>query len=57
MSLLEQDITRKKRVVKRMTELEVDNSKEYKEKAIWYNAIYDSESKSDQLPELYYLVE
>ena len=45
-SVPEQDTTRKKRVNKRVTELEVGNSKEYKIKAIWDTTIYASKSES-----------
>ena len=56
MSLLEQDITRKKRV-KKVPELNArDNSKEYEVEAIWENAVYAMESESSHLPGLYYLV-
>ena len=58
MSLLEQDNTRKGRLDKNMTELDIgnDNSEEYKVKAIWDSAVYLRESKSGHLPSLYYLV-
>ena len=58
MSLLEQDTTKKKWVDKRVTELELKagNNKEYKVEAIWDSAVYASESESDQLPGIYYLV-
>ena len=58
MSLLEQDITRKERVDKRVKELELeaDNSKKYKAEAIQDSAVYASKLESGQLPGLYYLV-
>ena len=37
-------------------ELEAGDSKEYKLKAIWNNAVYASKSELGQLPSLYYLV-
>ena len=44
--LLEQDITRKKRVDKNMTEIKVvNNSKEYKIKAIQFSAVYTNKAK------------
>ena len=57
-SLLEQNTTRKKRVYKWVTELELEagNGKEYKVEAAWDNAVYASESELGQLPGLYYLV-
>ena len=57
-SLLEQDTTKKKRVDKQITELdlEVGNSKEYEVEAIWNSAVYASKSESGQLLGLYYLV-
>ena len=55
-SLLEQDITKKKRVEK-VSELDTgDNSKEYKVEAIWDSAVYAMESELGHLPGLYYLV-
>ena len=47
MSLLQQKTIKKKRVDKRIIELELEasDSKEYKVEAIWDNAIYASESK------------
>ena len=41
---------------KRVTELEVGNSKKYKVEVIWNSVIYASKSESGQLPGLYYLV-
>ena len=55
MSLLEQDIIRKRRVNKKVIELETGKSKEYKVEAIWNNAVYARKSKS-HLPRLYYLI-
>ena len=57
-SLLEHDTTRKERVDKQVTELELEagNSKEYKIKAIQDSAVYTSKLESGQLPGLYYLV-
>ena len=57
MSVLEQDITRKERVDKKITKLEfkVGNSKEYKVEAIWDSAVYANKAKSHLLG-LYYLV-
>ena len=56
-SLLEQDITRKKQVDNKVTKLdfEAGKSEEYKIEAIWDSAVYVRESESD-LPRLYYLV-
>ena len=55
--LLEQDITKKEQVDKKVTELdfEAGNSEEYKVEAIWDSTVYAKESK-DHLPKLYYLV-
>ena len=57
-SLLEQDSTRKERVDKWVTELELEagNSQEYELKVIWDSAVYANKSESGQLPGLYYLV-
>ena len=57
MSLLEQNIIRKERVDKKVTEweFEASNNKEYKVKAMWDSAIYANKTK-DPLPELYYLI-
>ena len=57
-SLLEQDISRKERVDKRVTELELEagNSKKYEVEAIRDSTVYASKSESGQLPGLYYLV-
>ena len=50
-SLPEQDTTKKERVDKRVTELELEagNSEEYKIEAIWDSAVYTSKSESGQL--------
>ena len=58
MSLLEQNITKRERVDKRVKELKLEsgNSEEYKVVAIWDSVVYTSESKSSQLPSLYYLI-
>ena len=46
MSLLEQNITKKKWVNKNITKLEAaNNSKEYKVEAIWNSAIYANKAK------------
>ena len=57
-SLLEWDITRKKRVDRKVKELELKagDSKEYEVEAIWNSAVYASKLESGQLPGLYYLV-
>ena len=57
MSLLEEDITKKERVNKKMTELdfETGNSEEYKVEVIRDSAVYNRESES-HLPGLYYLI-
>ena len=57
MSLLEQNINKKGRVDKKITELEfeADNSKEYKVEAIRDIAVYANKAKG-HLPGLYYLV-
>ena len=57
MSLLEQDITRKRRVDKKVTELEFEagDSKKYKMEAIWDSAVYDNKAEG-RLLGLYYLV-
>ena len=58
MLMLEQDITKKERVSKKVLELDASdkNSKEYKVKAIWDSIVYANKSDSDYLPDLYYLV-
>ena len=54
--LLKQDITKKKRMDKNVTELDAgDNSKEYKVEIIWDSAVYAKKSKN-HLSKLYYLV-
>ena len=57
MSLLEQDITKKERMDKKVTKLELEagNSKEYKIEAIWDSAVYAKKVKGN-LPSPYYLV-
>ena len=57
MSLLEQDITRKERVDKKVTELDfkADDREEFKVEAIRDSAVYAKESEG-HLPGLYYLV-
>ena len=55
-SLLEKDITRKKRV-KKVWELDASNdSKKYKIEVIWDKIIYINELESGHLSGLYYLV-
>ena len=60
MLLLEQDITRKRRVNEEVRQMEFDTgddeSGEYKMEAIWDSAVYARELKSGHLPGLYYLV-
>ena len=56
MSLLEQDITKKERVDKQVTELEAGHSEEYEVETIRDSIVYASELESGQLPGLYYLV-
>ena len=57
LSLLEQDITRKERVDKKVTELDFEggNSKEYVVETIWDSAVYAKKLKGHLLG-LYYLV-
>ena len=57
-SLLEQDITKKRRVSEEVPELDKGNkdSEEYKVEAIWDSAVYANESESGHLPSLCYLV-
>ena len=43
--LLKQDVTKKWRISKKLLELDVSNSKEYKVEAIWDSVIYARESK------------
>ena len=58
MSLLEQDITKKSQVSKKISKLDASdkNSEEYKVEAIWNSAVYANKSESGHLPSLYYLV-
>ena len=58
MSLLEQNITRKKQVDKKIPELNTSNknNKEYKVNAILESAVNAEKSKSVQLPDPYYLI-
>ena len=56
-SLLEHDITRKKRVYEENAkELDACDKEEYEVEAIWDSTVYAKESKSGHLPGLYYLV-
>ena len=55
MSLLEQDITKKGRV-KTTIELDKNDSKKYKVKAICYSKLYAKELDNDYLLGFYYLV-
>ena len=55
MLLLEQEITRKVWVSKKIPELDAGNSKKYKMEAICNSAVYAKKSE-DYLPGLYYLV-
>ena len=60
MSLLEQNITRKGRIDKKIRQMEFDvdndDNGEYKVEAIWKSTVYARESKSGHLPSFYYLV-
>ena len=59
MSLLEQDTTRKERVDEKALHLESEvdgEGEEYEVEAIRASAVYAKESKSGQLPGLYYLI-
>ena len=59
MSLLEQDITRKRRVYKKTSQLEFEDDgevEEYEVEAICDSTVYAKESESGQLPSLYYLI-
>ena len=60
MSILEQDITRKRRVDKEVRQMEFDigydDSEEYKVEAIWDSVVYARESKSGHLQGFYYLI-
>ena len=55
--MLEQNIIRKKRVDKRMPELEFESgtNKEYEVETIWDSAVYANEVKG-HLPGLYYMI-
>ncbi len=61
-SLLEQDIPRKRRVDKTLPELEKDvefeagGNKEYEVKVIIDSTVYDQQANNNQMPGLYYLV-
>ena len=57
MSLMEQDITKKERVDKNLTELKFDasNSKKYKVEVIWDSVVYTRKFKG-HLTGLYYQV-
>ena len=46
MSLLEQNITRKERVDKNLTNFEAGNSKEYKVEVIWNSAVFANKEES-----------
>lgn len=58
MSLLEQDITRKKQIDKNVRQIEFDigNSKEYKVKTFQNSMVYAKMSKLGYLAEIYYLI-
>ena len=59
MSLLEQDITRKKGRDEKTLQLEYENDdegEEYKFEAIYNSMVYTKESESGQLLGLYYLI-
>ena len=56
MSLLKQDTTRNKQVDKNITELDVNNSKDYEVEAMCDSTVYANESESDYLPGFYYLI-
>lgn len=56
-SLLEQNTTKKGRVHKNATELDIgSNNKEYKVEAIWDSGVYANKLADDHLPGLYYPV-
>ncbi len=62
MSLLEQDITRKRQIdnkallePEKELEFEARGDKEYKIEAIIDNAMYGQQANSNQIPDLYYL--
>ena len=54
-SLLEQDIIKKRQVNDMQLEFETGDNKEYKVDGIQDSAVYAKESITSQLPELYYL--
>ena len=60
MSLLEQKMTRRRRVDKKIAEqLKFEaggNNKKYKVKSICNSVVYAKESETDHLPSLYYLI-
>ena len=58
MLLLKQNIITKRRVNKKVPELDArdKNSKKYKVKTIWNGAVYANKSESGHLLDLYYLV-
>lgn len=58
MSLLKQDITKKRQVDEKVRQInfEVGNNKEYKIEAIWNSMVYARESDLGYLPRIYYLV-
>ena len=57
MSLLEQNITRKRRVDKNVTEFKAGSADEkYKLERIWDSAVYAKKLATGYLPGLYYLV-
>ena len=56
MSLLEYDITMKKRVDENVTELNAGNSKKFEVEAIWNSKVYEKESYLNYIPVLYYFV-
>ena len=57
MSLLEQEITKKEQINKKLTKLEFEtgNNEKYKVEVIWNSAVYANKAK-DHLLGLYYLV-
>ena len=59
-SLLEQDITRKKWVDKKVRQMKFDagnnDCRKYEIKVIWDSVVYAKESESSYLPSFYYLV-
>ena len=56
--LLEKDNTKKERVDKNITKLDVgdNNSVKYKVEAIWDSVVYVRKLKSSHLPDFYYLI-